>query len=647
MQYFEVAPLKIVRASAATFTYQSDIAELMPGDFVFIPIGKTRHVGLVMNATTKPSYETRAVEEKITTIPPLPTQLLATALWMSDYYQTHLATTLSTVLPRGLTKKRRAARSEVTYPQRDRTNFLLNNDQQAALKIIQTATPGTILVHGVTGSGKTALYIHYARELMAAGKSVVVLVPEIALTSQLVAEFLQHFQHVILTHSAQTEADRHRAWLAVANADTPQIIIGPRSALFMPVRNLGGIVIDEAHEPSFKQDQSPRYSALRVSSVLAKLHQAKVIQGSATPLVSEYYLAERSGRPVVHLHQRARSDAVQPNTFVVDMTKKAQFSKHRFFSDNLLSAIATSLSRDEQILLYHNRRGSASTTLCEACGWSAICPRCFIPYTLHTDTYELRCHVCGDHQRVPTSCPECGSVDIIHKGIGTKLIETEARRLFPAARMARFDGDVDNDATLEKHYQELYDGNVDIIIGTQVVAKGLDLPHLRTVGVIQADAGLALPDYTSSERTFQLLAQVVGRVGRSHHPTQLIVQSYRPQHTAVTLGIAQDFHTFYETALDERKKAHFPPFTYLLKLTCVYKTEAAAIRNARDLASKIRQQHHGIEIFGPTPAFYERQHDTYRWQIVVKSPLRARLIEAMRLVPTSHWQIDLDPHSLI
>jgi len=647
MRYFEVAPLKIVRAGAASFTYHSDIEDLAPGDFVRIPIGKTIQLGLVIEAVSKPSYETRGLEERVAAIPPLPLPLILTARWMSEYYQTHLAITLSTILPRGLTKKRRATAKVAVYPHRDRTHFLLNKYQQSALTKIRKSTPGTILVHGVTSSGKTALYINYAKELIESGRSVIVLVPEIALTSQIVAEFLQHFDDVLLTHSAQTEAERHLAWLSVASTTRPQIIIGPRSALFMPVRNLGAIIIDEAHEPSFKQDQSPRYSALRVSSVLAQQHDAKVIQGTATPLISEYYLAEQSGRPIIHLHERARHDATPPAVSLVDMTKKAQFTAHRFFSDELLSAIRHSLDAHEQILLYHNRRGSASTTLCDSCGWSANCPRCFVPYTLHADTYQIRCHICGNRDRVPTSCPECDSTDIIHKGIGTKLIETEIKRLFPTARIARFDGDVDNDATLDKHYQDLYDGKIDIIIGTQVVAKGLDLPHLRTVGVIQADAGLALPDYTASERTFQLLAQVVGRVGRSHHQTQLVIQSYQSKHPAVTLGIAQDFHAYYDYAIKERRQAHFPPFVHLLKLTCIYKSEAAAVRNAQNLAATIKQQYGDITIFGPTPSFYERQHDTYRWQIVIKASKRSLLIDAMQLVPATHWQTDLDPYSLI
>lgn len=268
--------------------------------------------------------------------------------------------------------------------------------------------------------------------------------------------------------------------------------------------------------------------------------------------------------------------------------------------------------------------------------------------TLHADEHTLRCHVCGQTERVPTSCPVCGSVGIVHKGIGTKLIESELQKLFKGITIARFDGDTSTETTIETRYKELYDGSIDIIVGTQVIAKGLDLPKLRTVGVIQADAGLALPDYSSSERTFQLLAQVVGRVGRSHHATNVIVQTYQPTHSAVLDGIHQDYEHFYETALQERKRAHFPPFVFLLKLTCVYKSEAAAIRQSRALAMHLRKiAPEGVEILGPTPAFYERQRDSYRWQLTVKSSKRADLVALLHHVPPAHWQFELDPTSLL
>ncbi|WP_297940016.1 primosomal protein N', partial [uncultured Campylobacter sp.] len=505
--------------------------------------------------------------------------LLKTALWMARYYATPLATTLQTILPRGLTKKRRTAAYSRQTISRDRTHYLLNKDQQAAVDTLTQRTNGTVLLHGVTGSGKTAVYIAYAKHIMTQQKSVIILVPEIALTSQLIAEFEQHFSNILLTHSQQTESARHQIWLDALRSTIPRIAIGPRSALFLPLAHIGAIIIDEAHEPSFKQDQSPRYSALRVAATLGTHHGAPVIQGSATPLIGEYYLATHTNSPVITLPRRAQA-APPPHVNIINMTSKINFVQHRFLSDSLLARITVSLERKQQTLLFHNRRGSASTTLCTNCGWSAICPRCFVPFTLHIDKHILQCHICGNTAPIPTSCPDCHETDIVHKGIGTKLIESEIKKLFPHATVARFDGDTAATHTLEKRYQELYDGTVDIIIGTQVVAKGLDLPHLGAVGVIQADAGLALPDFMARERTFQLLSQVVGRVGRTNQQTNVVIQSYQPHDETIRTGAAQDYTAFYATELARRRKSHFPPFTYLLKLTCIYKTEKAAKKPA-------------------------------------------------------------------
>ena len=645
MYYYEVAPLKLIRSDSGTFSYAS-LELLAIGSFVMVPVGKATYTGVVLSRIEKPDYATREIIRPLD-IPPLPIQLVATILWISEYYDTHIAIVLQTALPRGITKNRRITKKYHSSIKRDRTHFLLNKDQLAALESIKQASPGTVMLHGITGSGKTAIYIEYARQVLATGKSVIMLVPEIALTSQLVAEFQQHFSDIIVTHSRQTEAERHLCWQEVARSDTPRVVIGPRSALFLPLPQIGAIIIDEAHEPSFKQDKAPRYSALRVAGVLAKEHNCVVVQGSATPLVSEYYLASHYKRPIIALNTKAREGAKDPDITVVDMTKKASFARHRFFSDHLLTALAESLEQGDQVLLFHNRRGSASTTLCESCGWSATCPRCFVPYTLHADIHRLRCHICGLEDRVPTSCPVCQSTGIIHKGIGTKLIESELVKLFPNYKIARFDGDSENDKTVESQYQALYDGDIRIIVGTQVIAKGLDLPHLRTVGVVQADAGLSLPDFAASERTFQLLAQVVGRVGRSAHDTEVIVQSYQPTAPAVQYGIAQDYTNFYTDTLAERRRGHFPPFSYLLKLTCVYKTEAAAIRNAKLLAGQLRKDFPDVSVLGPTPSFYERQHDTYRWQITVKSAKRGRLLAIINALPPKGWQYDIDPASLL
>ena len=646
MKYYEVAPTRIVRANQATFTYESE-TPLQVGALVTISIGRQSSAGVVVSESTKPKYDTKPIGDLIEDLP-LPQSLIGLSLWLAEYYRTPLATVLQTVLPRGLTTKRRAQERLEKTSLRDRTQIVLNKEQTQAVTSIMGQATGTVLLQGVTGSGKTEVYKELARRTIASGRSVIVLVPEISLTSQIIDEFTHDFPSLIVTHSHMTEATRHLAWKQALESTQPVVIIGPRSALFMPVPHLGAIIVDEAHEPSYKQEQAPRYSALRAASVLGKLCEARVIFGSATPLIADRYLAEANNSLIVRLDTSARSNRKASHVELIDMTKRENFKKHRFLSNKLLEAIEQNIATGRQTLIFHNRRGSASTTLCESCGWSAQCPKCFVPLVLHADTYTMSCHICDTKQKVPTVCPVCQSADIIHKGIGTKLIESELNRLFPKAIIARFDGDNANADTVNERYKELYSGEINIAIGTQVVAKGLDLPKLHTVGVVQADSGLALPDFTAAERAFQLLAQVVGRVGRDERETQTIVQSYQPTHPVVQFGLKQDYEGFYQYALAERQKAGFPPFRFLLQLTDVYKTEASAVKAAKELSATLKATvAPEIEVLGPTPAFYERQHDTYRWQLVLKSTRREALADVIKHVPATHWQYDLDPSSLL
>lgn len=646
MNYYQVVPLKIVRSDSAVLTYESE-QKFDIGSIVKVPVGKSNAVGIIIKQVKQPKFPTRPIIEKIES-GTMPTSLIDLANWLSQFYATHPVQVWQSLLPRGLGKKRRKSLEAPSHPSRKRTTIVLNEQQNLATSQILRSPSGTHLLHGITGSGKTQIYIEIAKQTVASGRSVIILVPEIALTSQLIADFRPHFSELHITHSTMTESARHQIWQQLISATTPQVVIGPRSALFSPVPKLGLIVIDECHEPSFKQEQSPKYSALRASAKLAQLANARLILGSATPSVTDYYLALQSDRSVIRLDQPARTNTIKPTVQLVDMTKKLNFSRHSFFSNDMIDAIKTTLQHKHQVLLFHNRRGTAPTTLCESCGWSALCERCFVPLTLHADSFALRCHICNNNAKVPTSCPECHQANIIHKGIGTKLIDQEVSKLFPHAVIARYDGDSQADATLDKQYQALYDGEIDIIIGTQVVAKGLDLPKLRMVGVIQADAGLALPDYIASERTFQLLAQVTGRVGRNEHPSRVVVQSYQPTHPAVQYGITSDYSSFYDMTINERKRANFPPFTHLAKLVCSYKTEAIAIKNSQGLAKKLRHTSPSrVELLGPTPAFYERVRDHYRWQIIVKSPVRSDLIDILKLVPPTHWQYELDPGSLL
>jgi primosomal protein N' (replication factor Y) len=646
MHYFEVAPNKIIRADSNFFTYSYE-SLLQIGQIVTIEVGKRQLIGVVLRQVSRPPYPTKSISSIINHTP-LPHQLVKTAQWLSAYYATPLASVLQSILPGGIQKKRQPQQKQTDITKRNRTNIVFNSEQASVLNKISKYEDGTFLLQGITGSGKTELYIDVAKQTIFKNRSIVILVPEIALTPQLISEFSNHFENLIVTHSKMSESSRHTAWLEALNSTKPRIVIGPRSALFMPLKNIGAIIIDEAHEPSYKQEQSPKYSALRTATILGRSHKAKVIFGSATPNITDRYLAEHSKRPILKLNNTARSNSKPPIITLVDMTKRGSFNKHRFFSKQLIDQITETLSINKQVLIFHNRRGSTSTTLCKDCGWTAECLNCFLPMSLHSDHNKLICHICGYNTSVPTSCLVCGNINIVHKGIGTKLIEAELRKLFTSANIARFDTDNKNEDAIYNRYSDLYNGVIDIAIGTQIIAKGLDLPNLRTVGVIQADAGLAIPDFNTNERTFQLLTQVIGRVGRNEHQTYVVVQTYKPTHPSITNGLVQDYESFYKQTIQERKRGLFPPFSHLLKLTCIYKTEAAVIKNSKQLAKDLQVKlHNDVQILGPTPSFYERQNSTYRWQLVLKSPRREYLLEAIKQVPKTHWQVELDPTSLL
>lgn len=644
MHFYLVAPTARAH-NKGLFTYSSETS-LPVGSVVVVEIGRKQSAAVVVEKVTKPEFATkqiiRTLEEK-----PLPKPLLLLAVWLEHYYAAPVASVWQTILPSGLQKNRRKTNIEKLDFKRKTSKISLNPDQKSAVTQLQKNTTKTSLLQGVTGSGKTAVYIELAKKTIQEDKkSAIILVPEIALTSQLVSEFKQHFTDILLTHSGMTEAQRHITWQKALHANSPQLIIGPRSALFLPVEKIGLIVIDEAHEMSFKQEHAPRYLALRAARILANHHKAKLVLGSATPSVSDRFIAETTG-DIVRLDTVAKKTG-KTEIQLVDNRQKTNFTRHRFLSNELLDTIDAALQQKQQILLFHNRRGSAPITLCENCGWSATCKRCFVPMVLHGDIHKLVCHVCGVKENIPTSCPECGQTGVIHKGIGTKSIAEAIEKLFPKASVARFDGDSLAHETLDKMYQDVYSGKVDIIIGTQVVAKGLDLPNLAAVGVIQADGGLILPDFSAEERVFQLLLQVMGRVGRDEKLSKIVIQTFQPESTAIQTALQKDYESFYQYTLAKRLHDHFPPFVYLLKLTCAYRSEAGAINAAKKLKNNLEQSSsRHTTVLGPSPAFYERAGGLYRWQIIVKSTDRNELLKLIELIPDTKWQVGIDPVSLL
>jgi primosomal protein N'' len=649
MHYYEVAPIKIVRAKVSFFTYESP-EDLPVGAVVKVPIGNNQRIGVVFKKVEKPDFSTKTISGVIET-DQLPLRLLKIATWMSEYYSVELPLVLQAIMPTGVDKKRRQKETTTTADMSGAVSqsLPLNKDQIRAVDYIKSSKQNTVLLHGITGSGKTNVYIDLVATALKNNKSAIVLVPEIALTPQLLVNFEKFFPgSVVLIHSKQTESERHMTWQKILRSKLPMVVIGPRSALFSPVRDLGIIIVDEAHEPSYKQEQSPRYNALRVASTIAKSEGIKAVLGTATPLTTDYYLARKAGA-VVEMNSLAVNQESRTDIDIIDLKDRTKFKKHRFLSDKLLESIRNTLSDGRQCLIFHNRRGSSNITVCSGCGWQALCDGCRLPLTLHDDLYKFICHSCGSEYKIVTKCPVCDNTDILHKGVGTKLIYNELSNLFPNTKIKRFDGDSSSDSVLSDKdvYNDVVSGNTQIIIGTQMIAKGLDLPKLGMIGIVQADLGMALPDYTSEERTFQLLYQVIGRAKRGHNNSSIIIQTYRPDDDIIKFGAEQDYNGFYNHNLSSRKYGFFPPYCFMLKLTCIYKTEDACVRNARKLANELRRSFASLQTLGPMPDFHEHKSSGYRWQLVLKSKKRTDLLAVLGEDLGPHWQADIDPHSLL
>lgn len=682
--FYEVIPTEVYRAGGGALTYSSDIP-LMPGHIVLIPLGKKVVTGLVSRKVPKVDFPTKPII-KLLHPSPIPTHLLKSISWLANYYLSPLPACASLMLPAGLTARGAIKKSSLTavdpqnsistpqpssYPTSKKSpqnpqkpSIPLNQAQKTALQSLQEAPGATRLLRGVTGSGKTNIYLKMALNALEQQKSTILLVPEIALTSQLVKIFEQTFMgRVVLIHSNQTLVERRQTWLHILNTThgeeaqegttaqfrppKPLIIIGPRSALLTPVHNLGLIIIDEAHESAYYQENTPRYSALRLASFIASTAKVPCILGSATPNLVDYHLA-KTHHSLVELSEKAKQTAIDPEISLVDLKDRANFTKNRYFSDLLLTKITNNIQDEHQTLIFHNRRGSAPMTICEDCGWQALCPNCYLPLTLHADDYTLSCHLCGHSEKVPTSCPECHHAGVIHKGFGTKLLEAELTKLFPEAKIARFDGDNKKSENLASLYDDVKSGAVDILIGTQTLARGFDLPHLAAVGIVQADAGLALPDFSAEERTFELLTQVIGRVGRGHLDTaSVIVQTYQPDHPVLQTALKADFPAFAEYLTKNRQKSHLPPFAHLARLSVTYKTEKTTlkkIQSAHSLLLKIPN----LEVSPPAPAFHERGARGFTWQLILKSPSRKSLIDALKpFSDQTGFSVVLDPPSLL
>lgn len=627
-------------------TYSSS-AKLKTGSIVEVELQKELVLGFISGTTTLPKFKTKPIS-KVYELPELPLSLIKLMQWLQVYYPAPLGILTQQLLPATIAEKQIEKLQNAKFePVKMDALPPLTEDQQAAYESMQTRD--SYLLHGITGSGKTRLYIELTARTIEAGQSAIILTPEISLTTQLAANFRDVFgDRVIVMHSGQAPNERQQAWLKCLTAKEPVVVIGPRSALFSPVPKLGLIILDEAHEAAYKQEQSPQYQAGRVAAYLSGISRSKLVLGSATPSVSDYYLAEQKKKPIINLTGLAKiSDHPASEIIIIDRKEHDQFSRSPILSTPLIKAIELAISRNEQSLLYLNRRGTARIVMCENCGWQATCPHCDIPLTYHGDSYTLRCHSCNYHVSSPVNCPDCKHPSVIFKTAGTKAVVDEVQRLFPDAKIARFDTDNLKADRFEENYHEIRDGDgVDILVGTQLLAKGLDLPRLSTLGIVLADTSLYMPDFSAEERTYQLISQVLGRIGRGHVAGKAIIQTYHPEHPILAAAVSANYQEFYKAELASRQKFLFPPFCYLLKISVRRASVKAAEKAAEDLKYLIETGRYKVRIEGPAPCFYERFQNKYQWQLVIKATERSELLRIIENLP-ANCSYDIDPMDLL
>jgi primosomal protein N' (replication factor Y) len=541
--------------------------------------------------------------------------------------------------------------------------------------------PSPYLLQGVTGSGKTEIYLRAVQETLQRGKQAVILVPEIALTPQTVSRFMGRFPgRVGVLHSQLSPGERYDTW-RLARAGALDIVVGPRSALFTPFPDPGLIVVDECHDDSYYQgDLSPRYHALQAAVEYASICDAVCIMGSATPDVTTRFQSEGGRWAYLSLPERilAHRDSIQvqlnqahqdpktpryqdldenlqmaalPEVQVVDMRSELKAGNRSIFSQDLQSALETTLNKNQQAILFLNRRGSASYVFCRDCGYALRCPRCETSLTAHLNEASLRCHHCGYQRGIPRTCPACGSERIKHLGTGTQQVEDEVKKLLPEARTMRWDRDTTRTKGAHWEIMERFTSHqADIIIGTQMLAKGLDLPLVTLVGVVLAESGLHLPDYRAAERTFQTLTQVAGRAGRSPLGGLVILQTFEPDHYVIQAASGHDYGGFYQQEIRYRQELGYPPFLKLVRLEVRDRDFRSAENKARTYASSLEswiknEGYRSTRLVGPTPPYFAKIRGEYRWQLVIKGPNPLALIKDHR--PGPEWIIEVDPPTIL
>ncbi len=535
--------------------------------------------------------------------------------------------------------------------------FSLTSEQQSALERIKTEWKETpkkpILLHGITGSGKTEVYLQMIEEVIQNGKQAIVLVPEIALTSMIVERFVSRFGNkVSVTHSRMSYGERLDQWKK-ANNNEISVMIGPRSALFTPFSNLGIIIIDEEHETSYRSDVTPKYDAKEVAEKLCLLTNSLLILGSATPDIPTYYRAMQGDIILLEMKHRTKNSLL-PQMIVADMRQELENGNRSIFSKVLYENIKLNLENKQQTILFLNRRGYSTFVSCRKCGHVMTCENCSVSYTYHSNSHELICHYCGKRIQNPTVCPACGSKYIKYFGIGTQKIEEETKRIFPQATVLRMDMDTTTKKNSHQRIlQQFASGKADILVGTQMIAKGHDFPNVTLVGIVSADISLNIGSYTASETNFQLITQAAGRAGRGDIPGKVIIQTYHPEHYSITLAAEQNYHKFYQQECEYLRTMEYPPFGHVFSILLSSSEEKNVMESAENLAILIKQniKQHSVLLLGPSPASISKIKNEYRWNIILKGKDEQELKKLALLSieefkkkrPKVQWNLSFNP----
>lgn len=665
------ADIVVNRPVEGPFTYSipDDLKDrARVGSCVEVSFGNKNTTGYIVGLSSKCKLNNiKPIVRLFDKFPLMDSQILELTKWISDYYYSSRGEAISAAVPGVLKKslaqkKRRISKTiegaEIEFIDGSSEHLLPTPEQRGALKSIKQCMDKkehrVFLLHGVTGSGKTEVYLQSIAHALEAGRSSIVLVPEISLTPQTVARFKARFgDKIAVLHSRLLGSRRAHEWEKISSGRA-QIVVGARSAIFAPVKNLGLVVVDEEHETSYKQEDVPRYNARDAAIKRAELSGAVVVLGSATPSLESFYAARTGRYTLIELPERIDSRLL-PEAEIVDMREELiRRKKFPILSQSLSTWIEKDIAEGKQVILFLNRRGFSTFISCRKCGYVVTCKRCSVSLTYHFHTKRLSCHHCNYKMDPPEICPKCNSSYIKYWGIGTEKVESEVHRLFPGATISRMDTDATHKCgSHEKVLSRFKDGKIDILVGTQMIAKGLDFPKVTLVGVISADTALNLPDYRSGERTFNLLTQVAGRAGRGDLGGRVIIQTYTPGHYAIQAAKNHDYNTFYDKEISFRKDLNLPPFCHMASLNFRGRREENVLKVSESFRDKLAKEDKKkkIDILGPAPSLISRMKGMYRWSIFLKSGKSEDIVALLRKVLGNRRRqggviitIDVDPY---